>query len=70
MNSSRQTLSELKRKRTLLNDLLMKSKTLAEANNIERELWAVRTAIGLFKSDSSNEVVQRRSSSYSLSAEI
>src|SRR5579864_2397277 len=45
MNSSKQTLRELESRRRALNERLMNSKTLADANNIERELWAVRAAI-------------------------
>lgn len=45
MNSSEDTIRELELKRRALNERLMNAKDLAEANSIERELWALRTAI-------------------------
>jgi len=45
MNSSKKTLRELESRRRGLNERLMNSKNLTDANNIERELWAVRAAI-------------------------
>lgn len=49
MNSGKQTLRELESRRKALNERLMNSKNLEEANNIERELWAVRAAIRQLK---------------------
>jgi hypothetical protein len=43
--SSEEAISELENKRKLLNDRLMNAQTLQEANQIERELWAIRAAI-------------------------
>ncbi len=45
MNSSEDTIRELEIKRRALNEHLMNAKDLTEANSIERELWALRTAI-------------------------
>lgn len=50
MNSGKQTLRELESRRKALNERLMNSKNLEEANNIERELWALRAAIRQMKS--------------------
>ena len=45
MNSSQEIIRELEIKRRALNERLMNAKDVAEANGIERELWALRTAI-------------------------
>ena len=45
MNSSEVIIRELEIRRKALNERLMNSKDLAEGNRIERELWAIRTAI-------------------------
>ena len=45
MNSSEETIQELELKRRALNERLMNTRDLAEANSIERELWALRAAI-------------------------
>ncbi len=45
MQSSQEIIQELENKRRALNERLMNSKDLAEANSIERELWALRAAI-------------------------
>jgi hypothetical protein len=45
MNSGMQTLRELESRRKALNERLMNSQNIQEANNIERELWAIRAAI-------------------------
>lgn len=52
MNSGKQTLRELESRRKALNEQLMNSGTLDEANKIERELWAVRAAIRIRRSNS------------------
>ncbi len=49
MNSSEETIRELELKRQALNERLMNAKDLAEANSIERELWALRAAIRYHK---------------------
>ena len=43
-------LQELERGRIALNQFLMNVQTLAEANDIERELWALRAEISHYKS--------------------
>ena len=43
-------LQELERRRIALNQQLMNVQTLAEANDIERELWALRAEISYYKS--------------------
>jgi hypothetical protein len=43
--SSQKAISELENKRKLLNERFMNAQTLQEANEIERELWAIRAAI-------------------------
>ena len=55
MKSSQLTLRELETKRKNLNERLMNSRTLADANNIERELWAIRAAIRLYKNALASE---------------
>lgn len=45
MNSSQDVIRELEFKRRALNERLMNTKDVAEANSIERELWALRAAI-------------------------
>jgi len=50
MDSGKQVIQELESRRKSLNERFMNSKTVAEANNIERELWALRTAIRYHKS--------------------
>jgi hypothetical protein len=45
VNSGEQIIVELEEKRKNLNEKLMNSITLAQANAIERELWALRTKI-------------------------
>ena len=49
MNSSPDIIRELEFKRKALNERLMNSKNVAEANGIERELWALRAAIRYHK---------------------
>ena len=49
MNSSEDTIRELEFKRRALNERLMNAKDVAEANRIERELWALRAAIRYHK---------------------
>jgi len=55
MNSSEQMISELESRRKALNERLMNSKDTRDANNIERELWALRTAIRLYRSQNVNK---------------
>ena len=43
-------ISELEEKRKALNQKLMDARNTGEANTIERELWAIRTAIAQYKS--------------------
>lgn len=50
MNSSEDTIRELEFKRRALNERLMNAKDVAEANGIERELWALRVRIRYHKS--------------------
>lgn len=45
MNSSPDIIRELEIKRKAMNERLMNAKDVAEANGIERELWALRAAI-------------------------
>lgn len=45
MTSGEQIIRDLEDRRKALNERLMNSKTIDEANNIERELWALRAAI-------------------------
>ena len=45
-----QRVEELERRRIVLNQQLMSVQTLAEANEIERELWALRAAISHYRS--------------------
>jgi hypothetical protein len=49
MNSSQDIIRELEFKRRALNERLMNAKDVAEANSIERELWALRAAIRYHK---------------------
>ena len=49
MNSSEDIIRELEFKRRALNERLMNAKDVAEANGIERELWAVRARIRYHK---------------------
>jgi hypothetical protein len=43
--SSEKVISQLENQRRILNERLMNAPTLREANQIERELWAIRAAI-------------------------
>jgi hypothetical protein len=45
-----QRIRELEKQRLALNKQLMDAQSVAEANEIERELWALRTAISRHKS--------------------
>jgi hypothetical protein len=45
VKASEEALRELEIRRRALNERLMNSRDLSEANSIERELWAVRAAI-------------------------
>jgi predicted nucleic acid-binding Zn-ribbon protein len=47
-----QRIQELEKRRVALNSKLMDAQSIAEANEIERELWALRTAISCHKSES------------------
>ncbi len=49
MSSSEDITRELEFKRRALNERLMNAKDVAEANAIERELWAVRARIRFHK---------------------
>jgi hypothetical protein len=49
MNSSEDIIRELEFRRRALNERLMNAKDVAEANGIERELWAVRARIRYHK---------------------
>jgi hypothetical protein len=49
MNSSEQTISELESRRKALNERLMNSKNIQDANKY-REMWALKTAIRLYRS--------------------
>ncbi len=49
MNPSQDIIRELEFKRRALNERLMNAKDVAEANGIERELWALRAAIRYHK---------------------
>lgn len=60
MNSNEQTIRQLERRRKALNWQLMNSSTAEEANNIERELWALRTEIRYHKSMVKNEKLNLR----------
>ena len=46
-----QRIRELEKQRLALNKQLMDAQSIAEANEIERELWALRTAISRHKSE-------------------
>jgi hypothetical protein len=50
MNAADQIIEDLEHKRKVMNERLMNSRTVAEANKIERELWAVRAAIRHYRS--------------------
>jgi hypothetical protein len=45
MTSEKETIEYLENQPRALNERLMNSKTVADANNTERELWALREAI-------------------------
>ena len=53
MISREQRIQELEQKRAALNQQLMNAQTQAEANCIERELWAVRAALSYHSSQAS-----------------
>jgi len=55
MNSREQVISELESRRKALSERLMNSKDTRDANNIERELWALRTAIWLYRRQNAKE---------------
>ena len=59
MNSSPDIIRELESKRRALNERLMNSKDVAEANSIERELWALRAAIRHHKSRMAKDMPPR-----------
>lgn len=61
MGSSEQVIRELELKRKALNERLMNAKDLAEANSIERELWALRAAIRHHKRTILNRTSGKRS---------
>jgi hypothetical protein len=61
MNSSADMIRELELKRKALNQRLMNSKDVAEANGIERELWALRAAIRYHKGEVAREARAERS---------
>ena len=48
MTSVEKAIRELEERRKVLNERLMTSQTLADANSIERELWALRAAIRFY----------------------
>lgn len=50
MDSSQDMIRELEIKRRALNERLMNAKDVAEANGIERELWAIRARMRYHKS--------------------
>jgi hypothetical protein len=56
--TSEKAISELENKRKLLNERLMDAQTLQEANEIERELWAIRAAIRYRKRFPKGGIVQ------------
>jgi hypothetical protein len=62
MNPSPDIIRELELKRKALNERLMNAKDIAEANAIERELWALRAAIRYHKSKIAREARAGRSS--------
>jgi hypothetical protein len=47
-----QRIQELEKRRVALNNQLMDAQSVTEANEIERELWALRTAISYHNSES------------------
>ncbi|HET8825420.1 MAG TPA: hypothetical protein VFM77_09840 [Terriglobales bacterium] len=59
MNSSDDIIRELEFKRRALNERLMNAKDVAEANSIERELWAVRARIRYHKTRAAKGVLPR-----------
>lgn len=61
MTSSPDIIRELEFKRKALNERLMNANDVAEANVIERELWALRTAIRYHKSKVGREARRERS---------
>ena len=61
MNSSPDIIRELEFKRRALNERLMDAKDVAEANRIERELWALRAAIRYHKGKMARETRHERS---------
>lgn len=62
MSSSEDIIRELEFKRRALNERLMNAKDVAEANGVERELWAVRAAIRYHKGKLARETRRERSS--------
>ena len=48
--SRKDVIQQLEKKRTMLNQNLMKTRSLSQANRIERELWALRAAIAYHQS--------------------
>lgn len=56
MNSSPEIIRELEFKRRAMNERLMNTKDVAEANGIERELWALRAAIRYHKGKIAKEM--------------
>ena len=50
MISIEHRISQLEQQRRNLNEKLMSTRDPAEANAVERELWAIRTAIAYYKS--------------------
>jgi len=63
MNSYPDIIRELEFKRKALNERLMNSKNVAEANGIERELWALRAAIRYHKGKVAKDGRRERSGS-------
>lgn len=63
MNSSQDIIRELEIKRKAMNDRLMNAKNVAEANGIERELWALRAAIRYHRGNIARETRSVRSGS-------
>ena len=50
MISIEHRISDLEQQRRNLNEKLMSARAADEANAVERELWAIRTAIAYYKS--------------------
>ena len=59
MDRLERRIRELEQKRKSMNVKLMDASTTVDANAIERELWAVRTAIAYYKSALSRERIDR-----------